>query len=623
MSGIVAYLDRAGGLDRTTPTAMLERLDHRGPDGSGLWVDECIAIGHQDHKTTPEARYDEQPLADGEFIVALDGRIDNRPTLLKRLSVAGYPSQVPDSSLLRRAYQEWGTACLNHLVGSFAFVIWDVDAETVFCARDHMGVKPLYYYLDEDVFALASEAKALLEIPTVDRRLNEIKVGDFLTRTFSDKTNTFYTDIHRLPPAHAQSVTAETDRLWQYWDLDPTRTITLESDAAYERRFRELFEQAVRCRLRSNGAVGTDLSGGLDSSSVTVMARAVLPSEQPLHTFSNVFDEATASDEREFIETVATRPGIKPEYIFLDDSSAMVDCDRWLPYFDEPPHNTIHFGDWESAKRADGVGVDVVLSGGLGDSAVDYGLGLLPQLFRTGRWRLLYRELQAMGRINGASTRQVFTHHVLNPLVPESVTDWTDQLRGRPVFEARQNPALNPEFVNRIGLRSRYRTLRPTGSVRKRSGRRWQRRSLLSGQATATFETADQIGALFGVEPRHPFTDKRLIEFSLAIPSTQQLKDGWTRSIIRRSMDGLLPGKIQWRPWKTSMSHGFWNALSNEDYRLRALVQNSESLTPYLDSSALKMSYDRFCENPGSQDARILWQALSLGTWLDTRAVNH
>jgi len=197
-----------------------------------------------------------------------------------------------------------GEHCPEHLIGSFAFVIWDADEETAFCARDRFGVKPLYVYSGDDAFAVASEMKALLALPFVSPAVDEVNIGDFLEGTFHDKERTFYQSLRRLPPAHATTVRGDDTEEWQYWDLDPTRTISLESDAAYERRFRELFEQAVDCRLRSSGTVGTSLSGGLDSSSITVMARELLPEQQSLHTFSNVYDDAPSADEREFIESV-------------------------------------------------------------------------------------------------------------------------------------------------------------------------------------------------------------------------------------------------------------------------------------------------------------------------------
>ncbi len=617
MSGLVACFDRDGAIDRETILAMLERIDHRGPDGDGLWVDDRIGIGHQHWCTTPEGIFDQQPLCRDGVVVAFDGRLDTRPTLYRALSdIVRTPlSETPDSQLVSAAYKKWGQSCVDHLVGAFAFVIWDADKESVFCARDHFGVKPLYYHLSEGTFAVASEIRALLEVPSVRGQLDRQKVGDFLTGTF-DRSSTFFRSVRRLPPAHGLAVGSERARRWQYWRLDPTRTITLASDGAYERRFRALFEQAVQCRLRGRGAVGAQLSGGMDSSSVTVMARELLPSSQPLYTFSNVYDESPSSDEREFIETVVDRPGIVSDYILLDDRGVLSDCEEVLATVDEPPHNTMNFAERQNMKCARDAGVKTILTGGMGDSAVGYGLGLLPELVRTGRWRLLYSEVSAMASIFEMSKRELFYTKVLKRLVPEPVAYRVGQLRGNAVCEQVANPTLDPAFVKQIGLRERYRNLCPNCPVRTISGRRWQHQSLLFGGTTAMLESQDQLGAHFGVEPRHPFTDKRLVEFSLAIPSTQQLKNGWMRSILRRSIGDLLPDPIQWRPWKTSVSTAFWNALKLEDDRLQTLCEQPGAIRPFIDIDELQAAYVRFTAEPTSQDARSLWRALSLQTWL-------
>lgn len=617
MSGIVALFDRDGGVDRADIRAMVDRIDHRGPDGSGLWVDDDIGLGHQHLRSTPEAQYDDQPYRDGDLVVVADARIDNRGELIETLDPAGPPGQVPDSQLLLEAYRRWDEQCVEHLLGAFAVVVWDADRERVFCARDRFGVKPLYYHRTGETFAAASEMKALLALPFVSRAVDELAVADFLAGSFHDKERTYYRSLARLPPAHALVVGGNDRERWRYWELDPTRTITLESDAAYERRFRELFEQAVRCRLRSNSPVGTALSGGMDSSSITVMARELLPSTNPLHTFSNVYDDAPASDEREFIKAVADRDGITPHYVFMDDVGSFEDVDRMMRHYDLPPHDPMHHAIWERVDRANEAGVGVVMEGALGDSATGYGLGLLAELLRTGRWRRLWEELRALSERGGAPKHKVFVHNALSPLVPPPVSRWLDRLQGEPVLTEKQNPTIDPGFATRTRLQHRLKRRKETWLLFRETARRRQRRSLEYGMVTASIETSDLAHAAFGVEPRYPFTDARLVEFSLAMPPSQQLSDGVTRSIIRRSLDDLLPETVRTRLWKTDMSQGFWNSLSNEEDRLRALLDDPGPLTEFVDPTALREAYDRFSNDPTTRDARALWRALSLSVWIE------
>ncbi|ESP90004.1 asparagine synthase [Candidatus Halobonum tyrrellensis G22] len=596
---------------------MLDAIDHRGPDGRGAWCDDAVALGHQQLRTTPESAFDDQPYREDGLVVVSDARLDNRGELLETLDVPDPGHPIPDSRLLLAAYREWGDACVDHLIGAFAFAIWDADDGSVFCGRDRFGVKPLYYYEGADAFAVATELKALLTLPFVSRTVDETKVGDFLVGLFDDKERTYYRDLSRLPPAHAARVRLDGSDRWQYWDLDPTRTVTLGSDAAYERRFRELFDQAVDCRLRASGTVGTALSGGLDSSSITVTAREFLRTDQPLHAFSNVYDDAPAADERDFIETVTQREGIVPHYVFLDDVGSFGDRERMMQHYDVPPHDTMHHAIWERAKRADETGVDVLLEGALGDSATGYGLGLLGELLRTGRWWQLFTQIQAMSEVGGARRHRLFLSNAVEPLLPPPVRRVRRRLRGEPVLNDRENPTLNPEFAERSGIRERLKGRESNTAFLTETGRRRQYRSLLSGMITASLETTDLATAAFDVEPWYPFTDKRLVEFSLAIPPSQQLSDGWTRSIIRRSLRGRLPEKIRRRPWKTDMSQGFWNSLSREDERLRRLVADPGPVEAYIDPTALQEAYDRFVGSNDTRDARSLWRALSLSVWVD------
>jgi asparagine synthase (glutamine-hydrolysing) len=620
MSGFVALFDRNGaGVDSERLQTMLNTIDHRGPDGRDTWFDDRVALGHQQLRSTPESQFDEQPYREDGLVVAGDFRIDNRDELLAQLSFSVPVDRIPDSHILLRAYQRWGSECVDHLVGAFAFAIWDTDTQTVFCARDFFGVKPLYYYMDDDWFAVASEAKAILSLPFVSTEVNDLMIGNFLTKNFADEEITFFDSLSRLPSAHATVVGADHENMWQFWRLDPTRTLELESDAAYERRFRELFEQAVQCRLRTNGPIGTTLSGGIDSSSITVVARDLLPAGQPLHAFSNVYDEAPSSDEREYIETVTSRAGIKSHYVFCDDTGLFPDVDAMRRYFDQPIINNMHFAQWERAKRARKESIQVMLGGTLGDQAIGYGLGLLPQLFLTGRWRYLHREISAMSDVVGAPKWSMFRRHVLRHVIPNPVLRLRRRLHGEPILLEKVNPFLNPDFVEEIGLHEQYRADQIDNLGVVWSARRDAVKGIQSGRKPAVLEISDQTANIFGVEPRYPFADKRLVEYTLAIPSTQQFRDGWTRSIARRALDDLLPKKIQWRTWKTLMDEAVHNALSHESDRLEALLENPDPVARYFHMDELRAAYERLEYEPRNRDARRLWEALSLWVWLKNK----
>ena len=618
MSGISVVLNRGQGtVSRNTFKKMLGRIDHRGPDGRDAWYSNRIGMGHQQLQSTPEGKYDDQPLNNDGLVIAADARIDNRSELLETLPVEEPHSEIPDSRLILEAYRQWKTECVEHLIGAFAFVVWDRHAERLYCARDHLGVKPLYYYKNNNLFIASSEKKSILEHPEVPREVNETKIGDFLTKTYTNKQYTFFQSLQRVPPAHAMTVGESASQSWQYWDLDPTRKISLNSDKSYERRFRELFEQAVSSRLRGDAPPGTFLSGGMDSSSITVVANDILSGTDTLHTFSNVFPDTPTADERGFIESVVSRDGITPHYINPNESGSLVDIDTLFDHFDQPPHNTAHFLRWERIKTVDDVGVKTVLDGALGDQTVGYGLTLLPQLLVTGHWVKLWNELTAMSDILETSKKNMFKRHILRDLVPDPVLRFRRRLKNKPHEFERANRTLNPEFVKRTNLRERY-----IEENQKRLGIIWNNRrdhcnGLTGARIPTSFETTDLIAAAFGIEPRYPFTDVRLIEFCTSIPPTQRFKNGWTRSILRRSLDGLLPEKVQWRPWKAQLDRAFYNGLRAEERLITNLTDNPGRVEAYLDTDAYEQTYDEFTNEPEHRTARAIWSGLSLWAWLD------
>jgi asparagine synthase (glutamine-hydrolysing) len=290
---------------------MLTTLAHRGPDGAHMWCEGAVGLGHLTLCTTPEARHETLPLAASRAVLTADMRLDNRAELLSALGLRHDPGDERcDSQILLAAYDKWGEACPQHLLGDFAFAIWDGCRQRLFCARDHMGLKPFYYYASPRVFVCASEIKALWCEPSVSPRVNELRVGYHLIFR-DDPANTFYRDIRRLPPGHALSVTLEGERLTRYWALDPTHELHLSSNEAYAEQFEALFTEAVRCRLRTSHAVGSILSGGLDSSSITCVAHQLMQEQgtPPLHVFSARFSGNGNTDEQPYVDAVLERLG--------------------------------------------------------------------------------------------------------------------------------------------------------------------------------------------------------------------------------------------------------------------------------------------------------------------------
>src|SRR3989454_383913 len=432
--------------------SMTARLAHGGPDGTGAWREGPVALGHGMLHTTPESLREQQPLVGtrGDLVLVADARIDNRAELCSLLPA---PSDATDAELILAAYERWGEHCPEHLLGDFAFAIWDARRQIVFCTRDHFGVKPFYYHHRPGrLFAFASEIKGLLVLSEVPRRLNETRVADYLVPLLEDKEITFYEEIVRLPPAHRMVVTREGVRIEQYWALDPEREIRMKSDAEYAAAFREIFTEAVRCRLRSAFPVGSMLSGGLDSSSIVCVARKLLAENGGgrLHTFSAIFPDVPECDERGYIDAVVAGGGVEPHYVRGDRLNPFADLDQVFHHEDEPffaPNLFLHWGLYSAGEQE---GVRVLLDGIDGDTTVSHGVSYLAELARSGRLITLAREVTGLSRRFNRSPWAFLRARVVQPFVPEPIRrGWQILLRRGP-SNSHATGIVNPAFAKRM-----------------------------------------------------------------------------------------------------------------------------------------------------------------------------
>jgi len=624
VSGIagVYYLD-GRPVERAEVERMTASIAHRGPDGAGVWCAGSVGFGHRLLRTTPESFFEKLPLQNqaSDLVLTADARIDNRDELFGALDLdwGGRPrAEIADSELILAAYELWGEACVEKLLGDFAFAIWDGRRRLLFCARDHMGVKPLYYYRSGGVLVFGSEIKALFSLPEVPRRLNEVRVADYLTTRLEDKTITFYEGIVRLPPAHTLAVGGGQPAPKQYWQLDPSRELRFGSDEECAEAFRALFRQAVRCRLRSGFPVGSLLSGGLDSSSIVCVARDLLAEERKskLLTFSATFDEVPDCDEQPFIRAVLAQGGVEPHFVRADRISPFVGLDRRMFLEDAPPvapNLYIHWGLFGAAQERN---VRVLLDGFEGDAVVSLGLERLADLARDGRWKLAAREISKLAHDLHRPAMALWWKRAIRPLLPRFVRFSWIGLRElvRPSWDS--EGILSRRFARRVGAPDRFRALAPSTEPPSARESHWRR--LDSGVMPSLREAANHSATAFGVELRYPYADRRLVEFCLALPADQKLREGWTRWVLRRAMEGVLPREIQWRGSKSDLSGSFNRGLREfERARLdEVLLRPPGALECYVDIPRLRTAYRRFLEEGSSRLSMAVWKAVTLALWL-------
>jgi asparagine synthase (glutamine-hydrolysing) len=608
-------------------------LRHRGADGMGIWQSPLAGLIHAGRHITPESSFEPLPYRSNTSgaVITADARLDNREDLIGEIGIADH--EVPDSQIILRAYEKWGQDCPDRLIGDFAFALWDPARQQLFCARDAMGVRPFYYFDGPSCFAFGSEIKAILQVPDIPRRLDETTVGDYLCHVFQDPEVTFYRDIRRLPPGCSLTVGDGKCRTSPYWSPDPKREIRLRSDAEYAEAFRSLFTAAVRCRLRSQRPLGSTLSGGLDSSSIVCTARDLLrqSNRPPLYTFSAIFPglpekQLARIDERNYIHAVVRAGGIEPSYVEADRISPLADLDRVLWLHDEPafgPNMYIHRALHHAASER---GVGVMLDGLDGDTTVSHGFDYLAQLLQKGRWISLAKEAGALARQYEMPTANIIWRFAVRPSAPEAAVEAWRFVRGRRQFNHREIGLLNYDFAQRTGLIDRLNTAAPRRLL-PLSPRMNHLDSIRSPLMTYALELVDRSAAAFSLEARYPFFDRRLIEFSLALPLSQKLSQGWTRMILRRAMQGILPAEIQWRRTKGDLSpsfvHGFLR--TGRTALERALSEDASLIEPYLNLSALRQMFDQSITAPrkSSEDSLTLFGVVMFSNWLRKAKVSH
>ncbi len=623
MSGIVGiyFLDGRpvdqGDLDR-----LVAILAHQGPDGAGRWHQGPVGLGHRMLWTTPESLQETLPLINksGELVITADARIDNREELLSLLDFRSLPGEISDSRLILAAYEKWGKSCVRKLIGDFAFAIWDRRRQSLFCARDHIGVRLFYYHSSPRAFVFASEIKAILSLPEVPRRLNELQVPEYLGGSFDNKVSTFYREILRLPPGHCLMVSpGKKPSLESYWELDPLGELRLGSDEKYAEGFREVFTEAVRCRLRSAFPVGAELSGGMDSSAVVCVARELLNSsgKSILNTFSWIFDQVPKSDERFYIQAVVNQGGLEPHFIRPEFISPLAGIEEIFRYADEPLAIPNLYMSTEALYPAvQQRGVRVLLDGLEGDVVVSHGYEYLPELLQLGQWRELYREGTCLARRQMLPLWRVFWSRVFKPAIPQPLLRLISKIMGR--LRRGGETLLNPDFARRLALQERGRAVarRAPQEARRSRGQHWL---LLTGGLEAyVLEAAARTAAPFGIEPRHPFYDKRVVEFCLALPAEQKLHRGWNRMILRRALGHLYPPEVCWRANKGDLSANFLKAfLTLARRRLdEVILLDPAAIRPYVNLDFLRQNYQKLLQGGTGDHSLNVWLTVTLALWL-------
>lgn len=618
MSGICGVV----GLNGLVPgsrdiDALLDPLKRRGPDGSRVWVGSGVALGHALLATTPEAMVERLPLshAESKCTITADVRLDNRVNLIRQLDL---PGEVGDGQLILHSYLKWGEDCANRLLGDFAFAIWDDRKQRLFCARDQMGMRQLAYcHLPGRAFLFATEPRAVVRHPLVSKATNEGRIADFLDNLERGTvTETCYTAVSRLPPAHTLILDGAGMRLRRYWSLQMPSELRLKSDEEYVEAFLEVFETAVECRLRSPDGVGSMLSGGLDSGSVSAVAAEVLARKGKgfLQTFSVAGADPTTSEETRAILDSSRMPGIAPNIISVAEmGSYLPDLIQLTKEQDEPfdSHMGLLRTVYLAAHRK---GLKIVLDGVAGDlvfSASSY----VAKLLRSGQFRTAWQESWAHGRY--WNSPKVGFDRLLRSAWSAWMPSSVIAARRRAAWSLadrriERSSRMTRHFCDAVDLRSRRRRLRHSDAAIGPLDADQRARGIAHAMLTVGRERYDRVASAVAIEARDPFMDLRVIEFSLSLPWQQLEWKGTPKILLRRAMAGKLSNFVRWRtgrehiaPLHLKQLVGALNAEEVPSARIR------EALQPYIRSTASMRAPD----GCGDQEAEEWLDALCLYYW--------
>lgn len=554
MCGIVGAITREGSGPRDLTDA-LTLMFHRGPDGCGQWGEayserHAVAIGHRRLSIIDLSDAASQPMVDvsGRYWLTFNGEIYNYIELRNELKAMGARFRTAsDSEVILEAYKVWGTDCVTRFNGMYGFAIWDTSARRLFAARDRFGEKPFLFVAKPELFAFASEYKALLTMPGVSRAHDDFRLLRFATNPstgLGGGRQTVFDDIHQLLPGEALEIGLDEDkpRIWRYYTPRFDATRAQKSDADIFAEFRELLFDCVRLRMRSDVKVGSCLSGGLDSSAIVCIARRLLGDDASYHTFTGHFP-GTDADEAHFARIVVESEGVENHLVeptvdrFIDELPNFM----WLNEL--PVGGASQFAQWCVFDLAKQHGVTVLLDGQGSDEL----LGGYETYFR-----LYVQALAETGDLDRLSRERP----EIVARYPGVLATPAQSLKERIPYRLRHMLARLSGAGSSIlfGMRPDLAALITEANTRERVDGFHALSSALVEDSFGRFLTTllrygDRNSMAHSREVRLPFCDHRIPDLALSLPPHLLMGEAQNKRLLREAMRGVLPESIRTR-WR-------------------------------------------------------------------------
>jgi asparagine synthase (glutamine-hydrolysing) len=573
MCGIAGIVNRRVPVELSTLRLMTDSIAHRGPDGEGHWMnlEARVGLGHRRLSIIDLSEGASQPMHDptGRYTIVFNGEIYNYIELREQLIKSGSRFRTQsDTEVLLTLYATKKERCLKDLDGMFAFSIWDEQEQTLFCARDRFGEKPFYYHWEQGIcFAFGSEMKSLWA-SGVPKSRNERMLFNFMLNRFcldniDNPSETFFRGIQKLEPAHYLIVDRELNLIQKpYWDIDLSLTNESISFENACETFRELMHHSITCRLRSDVPIGSSLSGGLDSSTIVCLIDQLNRNKELTQkTFSARFRNFER-DEGAFIQRVIDVTSVEPHFTWPDETSFADDFARLCHHQEEPFPSASIFAQWKVMQLAKENKVVVLIDGQGADETLAgyqyYFPTYLHSLHKKGDFRYTV-ELEAYRRMHNpefAGYGEISKNHS-----PRKVHPALEVLKGilRPLYrslipnrpliprqlsvpvQAERWEFLTPEFASAFGQKDIITTYKEQNLI----NRLYFNTRVYGLQDLLRFADRSSMG--HSREVRLPFLSHQLVEFIFSLPDHYKIHEGWTKYVLRKSFESILPKEIAWR----------------------------------------------------------------------------
>lgn len=597
--GIVNFKSKQ--VEASSVHRMMDAMKHRGPDDEGIFTDNNTALGFVRLKIIDLSPNGHQPMLsdDGRYVIVLNGEIYNYIELREELTPGFAFRSKTDTEVVLNAFRKWGRECLSRFNGMFAFAVYDRKEKTLFMARDRFGVKPLYYYADDQILIFASEIKPILKVLKEKPRPDEQSIYNFLVYNRTNYAErTFFEGIQKLKHGWTLTVSENTARPSQWYSL----SANLKPPFGSADELRETLKSAVELRLRSDVPLGSSLSGGLDSSSIVSIVSACFKPRK-LNTFSAVYNKGEKGDETEFIESSR---GNAANMFFVKPSAEtlMVDIDDFINTLEEPvPSTSIYaaFKVYELAKNH----VTVLLDGQGADE------GMAGYVYF---WGYYYKELLRRFRLKKMLTemyRDVKNHGTME---------------GPLAFLYFSIPAgLKDKFI----LSGRNFLSREFASSRKGSedinSRLWNAGSLKDAmlyhfeyKLEHLLMWGDKTSMRRSIEVRYPFLDYRIVERVISSESVDLLRDGKNKYILREAVKGIIPESVYNRYAKVGFETpeaGWFRTKHFSDYIMGILDSREFRGRRYIASNKARLFFEKHLSGKTDISGDI-WKWINLELWL-------